>query len=114
MKIKINFFIVLTLILSHSLFGQTYNKQHTYLDALELANILNSFKLSNNDTLYDTRNLDEAYFNIVNKYTHLDLLHANPLINGYILGDRQYGSNEISRKKEIISYASSEFTTTTL
>jgi hypothetical protein len=114
MKIKINFFIVLTLILSHSLFGQTYNKQHTYLDALELANILNSFKLSNNDTLYDTRNLDEAYFNIVNKYTHLDLLHANPLINGYILGDRQYGSNEISRKKEIISYASSEFTTTSL
>lgn len=83
---KINLLITLTLLYSGNLFGQIYNKQNTYLDALELANIRNSIPKSNKDTIYTINSFADAFRKIVYKYGNDSELLDNPFLKDYLLG----------------------------
>lgn len=91
---KINILITLTLLYSGSLFGQTYNKQNTYLDALELANIRNSIPKSNKDTIYTINSYSDAFRKIVYRYGNDSELLDNPFLQGYLLGIYQPDTSE--------------------
>jgi hypothetical protein len=62
---KFNLLITLTLLYSGNLFGQTYNKQNTYLDALKLKAIKEQNKSGLN---LDNRVLHEDFYEILFKY----------------------------------------------
>lgn len=88
MTSKLNLLITLTLLYSSNLFGQLYNKQNTYLDALELANIRNSIPIpkSNKDTIYTINSFADAFRKIAYKYGNDSELLNNPFLKDYLLG----------------------------
>lgn len=65
MKRKINLFISLTLIVSSSLFGQTFNKQNTYIDALKLKAIFEQNQIGINILNHEIHN---DFYTILQKY----------------------------------------------
>lgn len=83
MKSKINIIIVLTLFYSINLLGQSFNKQNTYLDALELSKIKSSVPKSNKDTI---NSFADAFRKIVYKYGDDTELLGNPFLKDYLLG----------------------------
>jgi hypothetical protein len=83
---KLNLLITLTLLYNSNLFGQVYNKQNTYLDALELANIRNSIPKNNKDTIYTITSFADAFRRIVRKYGNDSELLKNPFLKDYLLG----------------------------
>lgn len=82
---KIYFLIVLTLVCGSDLFAQ-YNKQKTYLDALELANIMNSIPRSTKDTTFTINSFVEAFGKTIHKYGNDQQLLANPFLKDHLLG----------------------------
>lgn len=89
MEKKLNLLITLALLYSSNLFGQSYNKQNTYLDALELAKIKNSILKGNKntkDTIYTTNSsFDDAFIRIVYKYGNVAELLNNPFLKDHLL-----------------------------
>ena len=87
MTSKLYLLITLTFLSSGHLYGQTYNKQNTYLDALELANIKNSIPNSaNKDTIYTINSFVDAFKKIVHKYGDDAELLDNPFLKNHLLG----------------------------
>ena len=76
----------MTLLFSGSLFSQTFNKQNTYLDALELAKIKNSIPKSNSDTIYTIKSFSDAFIKIVYKYGNDSELLNNPFLKDHLIG----------------------------
>ncbi|MDP3128334.1 MAG: hypothetical protein Q8M81_07560 [Sediminibacterium sp.] len=62
---KFNLLITLTLLYSSNLFGQAYNKQNTYIDALELKKIFEQNRIGVN---IDNYKLYKDYYEILQKY----------------------------------------------
>lgn len=85
MKRKFYLLLTLTLFYSGSSLGQTFNKQNSYLDALELANIRNSLPKFNKDTNYTVNSFADAFKKIVHKYGNDAALLANPFLKDYLL-----------------------------
>ena len=88
---KLNLLITLTLLYCSGLFGQTYNKQNTYLDALELANIrntINSIPKSNKDpnTSYSFNSFADAFRKVAHKYGTDSELLDNPFLKDFLFG----------------------------
>ena len=96
---KLNLLITLTLLYCSGLFGQTYNKQNTYLDALELANIRNSFNSIPKDTSYSFNSFANAFRKIAHKYGTDSELLDNPFLKDYLLGIYRPDTSE-----QVVSY----------
>lgn len=84
---KINLLITIMFLLCCSnLFGQSFNKQNTYLDALELAKIKNCIPKSNKDTIYIITSFADAFRKIAYKYGNDSELLNNPFLKDHLLG----------------------------
>lgn len=72
---------ILTLLLSINSFGQTYNKQNTFLDAIELKEIFNKNKFNRYD---DNSELVFKYYDILEKYKiDNNNIESNPFLRDF-------------------------------
>lgn len=92
MEKKIHLLIALFGLCCGTILGQTYNKQKTYLDALELAKIKNakdsiSAMRNKKDTIYYAdSSFEVAFKKTIYKYGNDSELLDNPFLKGYLIG----------------------------
>ena len=78
---------------------QQYNKQHTYLDALELARIVNLSKQTvNKEKSYKLEDLINSFDKIIAKYDQKSELKKNPFLKDFILEKREEPNNKFGIK----------------
>jgi hypothetical protein len=98
--IKIKILLILTLLFSSSLFGQLYKRHNTYLDALELAKIRDSFfSIKTGIEEGDTISLKNDFNMIVGKYGNISELLSNP----FLRQDVERFLSEISQQTDSIN-----------
>lgn len=120
MKTKDSLLFLLISFYSFSLLAQSYNKQNTYLDALELAKISNSVPKNTKDTVYDITSFIDAFREIIFKYGNENELSMNPFlydvpnIFDIVLLDQSPNSYENLRTQIIKNYSSDLFSATSL
>ena len=120
MKTKDSLLFLLISFYSFSLLAQGYNKQNTYLDALELAKISNSVPKNTKDTVYDITSFIDAFREIIFKYGNENEFSMNPFlydvpnIFDIVLLDQSPNSYENLRTQIIKNYSSDLFSATSL
>lgn len=110
---KINFLIMLTLVYSVSLFGQSYNKQNTYIDALKLKRIKEQNKVGFN---IDNRILYNDYYKILSKYgLNESNLESNIFLKDLVINENSIAlANNGSLRITEIDYSKSELESSAL
>lgn len=120
MKTKTFLLILSISFYSLNLLGKSYNKQNTYLDALELAKISNSIPKSTKDTIYDITSFTETFKEIIFKYGSESELALNPFLYDvpyfYSIGDSSHPPNNYENLKIQITkeYSSELYSATSL
>lgn len=75
--------------------AQFFNKQRTYLDALELVNIKNTAPFSKKDSIFLINNYLEAFRLIAHKYGTDEELLNNPFLKDHLFGIYKSGPNSM-------------------
>ena len=113
MKRKINLLLTLTLVFSFNLFGQTYNKQNTYIDALKLKSIkeqnIVGLNIDNQELYYD-------FYEILSKYGINETnIESNIFLKDLIMKINPLGLKiDDSMSKPFLKYSKSTLESSTL